>query len=173
MFLHLISKNQQFSRKFFLKLNNSVLKSNSKVYHSCFKPDSKKWPLFGFKSSMNIFKIRSVRVFGNGLVRNGPGTPKTQMSAAEIIRKLFHFVWPKDNRAIKIRVTVAMSLLLTAKLLSVAVPILFKQIIDFLNKNVNIKDESTQAKILYSAIALIIGYGAARVGMFFIFHFYI
>jgi hypothetical protein len=162
MFPHLICRNQQFSRNIFLKLNNSVLKSNTKVYYSCFKPDARKWPLFGFKPNLNILKIRSVRYFANA--RNGSNAPKTQMSATEIVRKLFRFVWPKDNRAIKIRVTVAMSLLLAAKLLSVAVPILFKQIVDFLNKNVNIKDESTQAKILYSVIALIIGYGAARAG---------
>ena len=172
MFLHILCKNQQYSRTFLLKWNTSVLKSHSKVYHNSKKSDLlTKWSWFGFssnnKSIKNIKilnKSGSLRFFSN--LKNGTNEKETfkKLTSTEIIRKLFQFAWPKDNRAIKIRVMIAMSLLLASKLLSVSVPILFKQIVDFLNKNVNIKDESTQTKILYSVIALIIGYGAARAG---------
>lgn len=104
----------------------------------------------------------------------GPGSHSTKptettkilnkMSAGQVVRKLFEFVWPKDNNAIKTRVVIAMGLLVAAKLLNVAVPFLFKHIVDFLNKNANIKDESTQNKVMYTIIALVIGYGAARAG---------
>jgi ATP-binding cassette, subfamily B (MDR/TAP), member 7 len=89
-----------------------------------------------------------------------------EMSGMEIVKRLFQFVWPKDNAKIKIRVVIAMCLLIGSKLLNVTVPFLFKEIIDFLNKNSKIKDfgESAQDKIVMMVVALVIGYGAARAG---------
>nr|APD26513.1 ATP-binding cassette transporter subfamily B member 7 protein [Brachionus koreanus] len=98
---------------------------------------------------------------------NGTGSkPKQTMSNAEIIRKLVQFIWPKNKKHIKIRVVIAVSLLVGSKLLNVAVPFLFKEIVDFLNKNAKIKDfgETTSDKILVAMIALVIGYGCARAG---------
>lgn len=94
------------------------------------------------------------------------GSIKNKMTTSEIILKLFRFVWPKNNTAIKVRVLIAIGLLVGSKLLNVAVPFLFKEIVDFLNKNAKIKDfgESTSDKVLITVIALIIGYGCARAG---------
>ena len=168
MFLHILCKNKQYSRSFLLKLNTSVLKSHSKVYHSGTKSDLTKWSWFGFNSSKNsiknINKFRSVRFFSHLKYDSKENTTFKKLTSSEIIRKLFQFVWPKDNRAFRIRVVIAMLLLLASKLLSVSVPIVFKQIVDFLNKNADIKDESTKIKVLSSVVALIIGYGAARAG---------
>ena len=89
-----------------------------------------------------------------------------EMSTFEIISKLFNFIWPKNNPKIKIRVIIALSLLIGSKILNVTVPFFFKEIVDFLNKNSKIKDfgDSTEEKLLVAIIALIIGYGAARAG---------
>jgi ATP-binding cassette, subfamily B (MDR/TAP), member 7 len=96
------------------------------------------------------------------------GSPKTteKIKGVVIIKKLLAFVWPKKSISIKIRVIVALSLLIGSKLLNVTVPYLFKQIVDFLNRNSNIKEfaQSTEDKIITVIIALIIGYGAARAG---------
>lgn len=99
----------------------------------------------------------------NGTAAN---KPKPTMSTSEIIRKLVQFIWPKNKTHIKIRVVIAVSLLIGSKLLNVVVPFLFKEIIDFLNKNAKIKDfgESASDKVLVTVIALIIGYGCARAG---------
>lgn len=87
-----------------------------------------------------------------------------EMSSFEIVSKLFRFVWPKDNYKIKIRVLIALALLLGSKVLNVTVPFFFKEIVDFLNKNAKVNDfgDSTQDKLLIVLVAMIIGYGAAR-----------
>lgn len=91
---------------------------------------------------------------------------KTSLKAAQIIAQLVRFVWPKDGAGIKIRVVVALALLVGSKLLNVAVPFVFKEIVDFLNKNTQIKDfaSTTQEKIILTMIVLALGYGAARAG---------
>nr|UOU03328.1 ATP-binding cassette subfamily B7-1 [Brachionus rubens] len=97
---------------------------------------------------------------------NSSSNSKPKMTTKEIIQKLARFIWPKDKPGIKIRVVIAVALLIGSKLLNVAVPFLFKEIVDFLNKNGKIKDfgDSTADKIVITAIALVIGYGAARAG---------
>nr|QUF59442.1 ATP-binding cassette transporter Abcb7 [Brachionus angularis] len=114
-----------------------------------------------------IFSFKPfIRWHGNMSNSSASSTAKNKMSTKEIITKLFRFIWPKDNIRIKARVLVAIGLLLGSKLLNVAVPFLFKEIVDFLNKNAKIKDfgETTSDKILITVIALIIGYGCARAG---------
>lgn len=109
--------------------------------------------------------------FGN-MAGAGKGTGATNakkagnMKSSEIIAKLIRFVWPKDKTGIKVRVVVALSLLIGSKLLNVCVPFIFKEIVDFLNKNTQIKDfaSTTQEKLVLTMIVLVIGYGAARAG---------
>jgi ATP-binding cassette subfamily B (MDR/TAP) protein 7 len=103
------------------------------------------------------------RTFGG--MASGVTGGKIKMSNREIFAKFYEFIWPKDNKAIKFRVIVALSLLIGAKLLNVAVPFVFKEIIDLLN-SAGLKDfgNSTKDKLLVSVIALVIGYGAARAG---------
>lgn len=100
----------------------------------------------------------------NGISNFGKKTK--EMSSYEIISKFFNFIWPKNNPKIKIRVLIALSLLIGSKILNVTVPFFFKEIVDFLNKNAKIKDfgDSQQEKLLITLIAIIIAYGAARAG---------
>ncbi|KAL3230953.1 Iron-sulfur clusters transporter ATM1, mitochondrial [Nakaseomyces bracarensis] len=82
------------------------------------------------------------------------------ISELKIMKDLFKYIWPKGNNKVKIRVIIAISLLVGAKILNVQVPFFFKQIID--NMNVDWSD-STIA--LPAAIGLtIICYGLARFG---------
>ena len=91
---------------------------------------------------------------------------KSMMTRSEIIKRLFQFVWPKNNSKVKMRVCIAMALLFASKVLNVCVPYVFKEIIDFLNKNTKLKDfgDSAHDKIIVTVVALIVGYGAARAG---------
>ncbi|RIA88206.1 iron-sulfur clusters transporter ATM1 [Glomus cerebriforme] len=88
---------------------------------------------------------------------------KTTQSSTDwtIIKNLVRYIWPRDDPAIKIRVVVALSLLVTGKLLNVQVPFFFKYIIDSLNIEV-----SQFGTVWTIAGAMIIGckYGAARIG---------
>ncbi|EDR05814.1 uncharacterized protein LACBIDRAFT_185384 [Laccaria bicolor S238N-H82] len=78
-----------------------------------------------------------------------------------IVKRLLVNVWPKDDWKTRLTVLGGFGLLITAKVLNVQVPLLFKSIVDALNVNVDILASST-AWLL--AGSLIIGYGAARVG---------
>ncbi|KAF9925018.1 Iron-sulfur clusters transporter atm1, mitochondrial, partial [Mortierella alpina] len=51
----------------------------------------------------------------------------------KIFKELSSYIWPKDDRGVKIRVVAALSLLVMGKLLNVQVPFFFKDIIDKLN----------------------------------------
>lgn len=112
----------------------------------------------------------------NGL--NGgakPGTPSNK----QIIRQMLQYVWPKDRPDIKRRVVISLCLLITGKVITIQAPILFKNVIDFLNDNsprlgksgedgeqakklLNL--DSAQETIFTMACTLILGYGAARAG---------
>uniref|UniRef100_A0A915IJ48 Iron-sulfur clusters transporter ABCB7, mitochondrial n=1 Tax=Romanomermis culicivorax TaxID=13658 RepID=A0A915IJ48_ROMCU len=73
-------------------------------------------------------------------------------------------VWPKGENKIKIRVIIALSLLVGAKALNITVPFLFKEAIDFYNglsKN-QISLEKPVPTIIVVGVALIMGYGLAR-----------
>ncbi|KAK7682571.1 Iron-sulfur clusters transporter atm1, mitochondrial [Cerrena zonata] len=76
-----------------------------------------------------------------------------------IIKRLAKHIWPKDDWSTRGRVIAGIALLVSAKLLNVQVPILFKSIIDSLN--VELTANST---VWIVAGSLILGYGAARIG---------
>ncbi|GAB1607526.1 ATP-binding cassette sub-family B member 7, mitochondrial-like isoform X1 [Argonauta hians] len=88
-----------------------------------------------------------------------------EVTAYDIIKAIAKYVWPKHNLGIKMRVTVALVLLVSSKLLLVQVPFIFKYIIDSLNGSqeyLNMSD--APSTILTISTALIIGYGIARAG---------
>ncbi|KAI5961091.1 ATM1 [Candida margitis] len=85
---------------------------------------------------------------------------KVSTSELFMMRSLFKTIWPKDNPKFKIRVIIAVSLLIGSKLLNVEVPFLFKQIIDQMNV-----DWTQEVGILSTVIgSLILAYGGARFG---------
>ncbi|KAI3634322.1 hypothetical protein MIR68_007926 [Amoeboaphelidium protococcarum] len=79
----------------------------------------------------------------------------------KIIKSLGVYIWPKDDRSTKVRVVGSLSLLIAGKLLNVQVPMLFKDIIDQLNVPLI---EASGSSVMNAAGALLIGYGAARLG---------
>ncbi|KAF9358375.1 Iron-sulfur clusters transporter atm1, mitochondrial [Mortierella sp. AD094] len=77
----------------------------------------------------------------------------------KIFKELSGYIWPKDDRGVKIRVVVALGLLVMGKILNVQVPFFFKDIIDKLNLEYPV--ESTVVAVVG---AVILGYGLARAG---------
>ncbi|KAF3099928.1 Iron-sulfur clusters transporter atm1, mitochondrial, variant 2 [Orbilia oligospora] len=77
-----------------------------------------------------------------------------------ILKDMVHYIWPKDNLGTRVRVGLALSLLIGAKLLNVQVPFYFKSIVDSLNI------DFTHVGGTAAAVAgsLILAYGLARVG---------
>ncbi|KAJ2669815.1 Iron-sulfur clusters transporter atm1, mitochondrial, partial [Coemansia sp. RSA 1285] len=81
-------------------------------------------------------------------------------SGLRIILGMFRYVWPKGDWATKSRVLAALGLMVGSKLLNVQVPIIFKEIVDTLNIDL----QATGGTLSTVATAMLIGYGAARLG---------
>lgn len=77
-----------------------------------------------------------------------------------IIREMSKYLWPKDSLGDRIRVSVAVALLISAKLLNVQVPFYFKNIVD----SMNIDFAAVGGTATTVAGAMIIAYGATRIG---------
>ncbi|CAF0764189.1 unnamed protein product [Didymodactylos carnosus] len=92
------------------------------------------------------------------------GIKDKPISTGYVLRAMFEFIWPKNGKQVKIRVLIALSLLLLSKLLNISVPFMFKYLIDELNKGHTLKVDTTESAILSMVTALLIGYGAARAG---------
>lgn len=81
-------------------------------------------------------------------------------SQLKMLRSLLATIWPKDNRGFKVRVVVALLLLIGSKLLNVQVPFFFKSIID--EMNIGWADELGTVGTVIGT--LILAYGGARFG---------
>ena len=77
-----------------------------------------------------------------------------------ILKEMSRYLWPKDSWGDKFRVVLSVGLLIGAKVLNVQVPFYFREIIDGLN----IDFAATGGTATGVAGAMILGYGAARVG---------
>ncbi|KAL5457594.1 hypothetical protein EMCRGX_G034868 [Ephydatia muelleri] len=80
----------------------------------------------------------------------------------KVMKEMMKYVWPKDEASLKARVVFAIGLLVGAKVLNVAVPIIFKYVVDYYNKLPSMV--TTEGAIITLGTALILGYGGARLG---------
>src|SRR5262245_42200064 len=80
---------------------------------------------------------------------------------------LWHYIWPVDRRALKLRVAVAMLLLLAAKLATISVPFTFKWATDALTGegSAPVLPSAWLVWALAAPIALTVAYGGMRILM--------
>lgn len=74
-----------------------------------------------------------------------------------MVKAMLQYIWPQNDKAIRDRVTVAVGLLISAKLLSVSVPFIFKYSIDYLNTAGTLNLETAPATVATVATSLLIG----------------
>lgn len=101
------------------------------------------------------------------------------ISGRDILKQMVKYIWPKDQANIRRRVVISLALLVTGKVISIQAPLLFKNVVDFLNDNMTtinqdgtstpaekkpLNLDTAQATIYTMAFTLILGYGAARAG---------
>lgn len=77
-----------------------------------------------------------------------------------IIKEMSQYLWPKDSFGTKLRVGLAVGLLVGAKVLNVQVPFYFKSIVDAMNIDI----ASTGGTAMTVAGTMIFAYGATRIG---------
>jgi ABC-type transport system involved in Fe-S cluster assembly fused permease/ATPase subunit len=75
---------------------------------------------------------------------------------ARVAGRLLPLLWPRGEPALKLRVLIAVGLIVAAKLVNVAVPMLYKRAVDALSGHAD--------AVAIVPVALIIAYGLARVG---------
>ncbi|KAI0017079.1 P-loop containing nucleoside triphosphate hydrolase protein [Xylariomycetidae sp. FL0641] len=77
-----------------------------------------------------------------------------------IMKEMAHYLWPKDSFSTKLRVSLAVALLVGAKVLNVQVPFYFKSIVDSMNIDIG----ATGGTAVTIAGSMILAYGATRIG---------
>jgi ATP-binding cassette subfamily B protein len=88
-------------------------------------------------------------------------------SLLKILAGLWPYIWPSDRRDLKIRVLIAMALLLVAKLATIAVPFTFKWAVDALTgqDTAPVAGSSWLVWVVAAPILMTIAYGGSRVLM--------
>lgn len=82
-----------------------------------------------------------------------------------VIRGLLPFVWPQGRPDLRVRVVLAFALLLIAKLVTVAVPIFYKNATDQLAAQIGVSSITSGQGLALGVGALILAYGTGRVVM--------
>src|SRR6185436_11993997 len=82
--------------------------------------------LEGIRQGMSDIQVRSIRAMKHEISGDRGG------SLLQTIRRLWPYIWPHNRPDLKTRVTVAMALLLVAKLATISVPFTFKWATDAL-----------------------------------------
>ncbi|ANZ77324.1 BA75_04867T0 [Komagataella pastoris] len=136
------------------KLRPAIAFRYQSVFHSGFRNAS----AIMYKSALKPVFQSQIRFSSHKTSK--PDRKLPQLSQLKIIKDLMAYLWPKDNLAAKVRVVIALSLLVAAKLLNVQVPFFFKSIVD----NMNIDWEHNVGTVTSVIGALIIAYGGARFG---------
>jgi ATP-binding cassette, subfamily B (MDR/TAP), member 7 len=77
-----------------------------------------------------------------------------------IMKEMAHYLWPKNNLDAKLRVSLAVGLLVGAKVLNVQVPFYFKSIVDAMNIDPGVMGGNATM----IAGSMILAYGATRIG---------
>ncbi|XP_017876686.1 ATP-binding cassette sub-family B member 7, mitochondrial isoform X1 [Ceratina calcarata] len=96
---------------------------------------------------------------------------KESVTSSNMIKAMLRYIWPRDDPDIRRRVKVAVSLLVGAKVLNVAVPFIFKYAIDTLNTqhaantgHALLSLDTAPETVATVATSLLVGYGIARAG---------
>ncbi|XP_026396056.1 ABC transporter B family member 25, mitochondrial-like [Papaver somniferum] len=97
---------------------------------------------------------------------------KEQAADIRILKTLAKYLWLKDNYEFKLRVVIALGLLIGSKVLNVQVPFLFKLSVDWLSNATGTAaslatfsaTNSTYLALFVSPVAVLVGYGIARAG---------
>src|SRR5689334_7356397 len=88
------------------------------------------------------------------------GLPEPQEKLAEGLRALKGlgpYLWPRDSIELRVRVVVALALLIAGKLVNITVPLLYKQAVDALS------GAGTAGAVIAVPVGVILAYGLARV----------
>lgn len=91
-------------------------------------------------------------------------TENEPVTGKQMVQAMLQYIWPADDKSIRDRVTLALGLLVGAKLMNVAVPFIFKYSVDYLNAGSTLNMNTAPETIATVATTILVGYGVARAG---------
>ncbi|RDY07962.1 ABC transporter B family member 25, partial [Mucuna pruriens] len=124
--------------------------------------------LFSTSTKINEGSQSQSQKDASSTIAKPPAPPSGQVADVKILRTLASYLWMKDNFEFRVRVVVALSLLVGAKVLNVQVPFLFKLAVDWLTAATGsagvLASSSSGLALFATPVAVLIGYGIARAG---------
>ena len=85
-------------------------------------------------------------------------------SHLQTLKTLIPYLWPRDDREVRLRVVIAFLFLILSKVTNVYMPIIYKQIIDLMTAGSNIIENTDAATLVFIVpTGLILAYGGARI----------
>jgi ABC-type transport system involved in Fe-S cluster assembly fused permease/ATPase subunit len=97
----------------------------------------------------------SPRLVGRSSITGLPEPDERLREGLRALKELHPYLWPRDSLELRLRVVVALLLLIAGKLVTIAIPFFYKRAIDALT--------SPRPGLIAVPIAMILAYGAARV----------
>ncbi|KAB0798460.1 hypothetical protein PPYR_09453 [Photinus pyralis] len=99
---------------------------------------------------------------GSGSLARDQVTLAKEVTGREMVYAMSKYIWPADDAKIRKRVVLAVELLISAKLMNIAVPFVFKYAVDALNSEGILNMNTPADTILTVSTSLLLGYGIAR-----------
>lgn len=79
------------------------------------------------------------------------------VTGTQMISAMLQYIWPKDDKRVRDRVKLAVSLLIGAKVLNVCVPFIFKYSVDYLNVAGHLNVDTAASTVTTVATSLLLG----------------
>src|SRR4051812_9033543 len=98
---------------------------------------------------------RGVRVVGRSSVTGLPEPEERLGEGLRALKGLAPYLWPRDSLELRVRVVLALVLLVAGKLVNITIPLFYKHAVDALS--------APHPSLVAVPVALILAYGAARV----------
>ncbi|KAK7953879.1 hypothetical protein PG988_014573 [Apiospora saccharicola] len=128
------------------------------------QPPNEPSPKEGAKASLNAVPKAVPKTLSaaskDPLITPDKTTQEQRKADWAIMKEMAHYLWPKDSLSTRLRVGLAVTLLVGAKVLNVQVPFYFKSIVDSMNIDVG----AMGGNATMIAGSMILAYGATRVG---------
>src|SRR5438094_4890796 len=94
------------------------------------------------------------RMVGRSSISGLPEPREKLVEGLRALRGLGPYLWPRDSLELRVRVVLALALLIAGKLVNITIPLLYKHAVDAL---------SAGQAIVAVPVAIILGYGLARI----------
>lgn len=82
---------------------------------------------------------------------------KQPVTGTQMVAAMLQYIWPKEDKAVRDRVKLAVGLLIGAKVLNVAVPFLFKYAVDYLNVAGQLNVDTAASTVTTVATCVLLG----------------